>query len=49
MAKEIEKRKHPVIITLLTLAADRKSVAALAGLIRYIVKIANSDYRFEEK
>ena len=42
MAKEIEKRKHPVIITLLTLAA-------LAGLIRFIIKIANSDYRFEEK
>jgi len=41
MSKEIEKkRRHPVIITLTTLAA-------LAGLIRLIIKIVADDNRWE--
>lgn len=36
MTKEIEKRKHPVMIALLTLAA-------LAGLIRLIIKVVGED------
>lgn len=36
MSKEIEKKRHPVLITLGTLVA-------LAGLIRLIIKLANGD------
>lgn len=36
MSKDVEKKRHPVIITLTTLLA-------LAGLIRLIIKIANGD------
>jgi hypothetical protein len=40
MSKDIEKKGHPVIITLTTLAA-------LAGLIRLILKIVGDDKRWE--
>lgn len=41
MTKEIEKkRKSPVVVALLT-------IAALAGLIRLIVKVASSDEPWE--
>jgi len=36
MSKDIEKSKHPIIVTLLTLAA-------LAGVIRLILKVINGD------
>lgn len=36
MSKEIEKKSHPVLITLGTLVA-------LAGLIRLIIKIVNGE------
>jgi ribose/xylose/arabinose/galactoside ABC-type transport system permease subunit len=40
MTKDIEKRKHPVIVTLATLAA-------LAGLVRLIMKFVNGDTPWE--